>query len=98
MSEIQSLWQDLVDQLNAQKAQVVEEILSYPPPIPACDAQFNYLLEKRDLLSDELNHLMNLSRDDDSTVSELIQFAVASPFVSKEFEEAILSRLQLNKV
>ena len=33
---------------------VHDEIRSYPAPIPACDAQFNHLLEERDALSSEL--------------------------------------------
>ncbi len=33
--------------LVAEKARIAEEIRSYPAPIPACDAQFNYLLERR---------------------------------------------------
>jgi hypothetical protein len=34
--------------LQTEKARLVEEIRSYPRPIAACDAQFNYLLERRD--------------------------------------------------
>jgi len=39
------------------KARVVsvEEIRIYPSPIPACDVQFNHLLEERAKLSKELN-------------------------------------------
>lgn len=53
--------QDLIQQLEAHKAQLIREIRNYPPPIPACDAQFNYLLEKRDHLSLNLNRLYQLS-------------------------------------
>lgn len=83
----QSLQQDLADHLKAQQTQVIQEITNYPPPIPACDAQFNYLLEKRYALADELNRLMNLSEPD---ASALIQFAAASPYVGKEFKESLL--------
>lgn len=82
----QSLWQNLADHLKAQQAQVIQEITNYPPPIPACDAQFNYLLEKRYALADELNRLMNLSEHD---VSALIEFAADSLLVSKEFKEVL---------
>lgn len=33
--------------LVAEKARIAAEIRGYPAPIPACDAQFNYLLERR---------------------------------------------------
>lgn len=39
---------------------VREEIGNYPAPIPACDAQFNYLLEKREALTSELSRLREL--------------------------------------
>ncbi len=43
--------------LETQLARTYEEISSYPTPIPACDEQFNYLLEKRDQLLRELAQL-----------------------------------------
>ncbi|MEZ4663817.1 MAG: hypothetical protein R2911_40300 [Caldilineaceae bacterium] len=43
--------------LLRQKDQIYAEIRAYPFPIPACDAQYNYLLEKRDLVSQELQQL-----------------------------------------
>jgi hypothetical protein len=61
----------MIEQLEARKAQVLAEIRSYPPPIPACDAQFNYLLEQRDQLSVALNRLHQLTGDE----ANLMQFA-----------------------
>ena len=40
--------------LIAERDRVNEQIGSYPPPIPACDAQFNYLLDERTRISNEL--------------------------------------------
>ena len=40
--------------LFAKRDKVNEQIGSYPPPIPACDAQFNYLLDERTRISNEL--------------------------------------------
>ena len=40
--------------LLAERDKVNEQIGSYPPPIPACDAQFNYLLDERTRISNEL--------------------------------------------
>ena len=33
--------------LEHKKRLLLEEIKNYPPPIPACDQHFNYLLEQR---------------------------------------------------
>ena len=38
-------------QLEHRRLQINKEIGNYPAPIPACDAQFNYLLEKRSRIS-----------------------------------------------
>jgi hypothetical protein len=43
--------------LLAEKDRVNEQIGSYPPPIPACDAQFNYLLDERTRISNELRFI-----------------------------------------
>ena len=50
-------WQDGRDQLERERLRIQAEITSYPPPIPACDAYFNYLLERRALVVDELGRL-----------------------------------------
>jgi hypothetical protein len=42
------------NQLEAEKIRLNAAIRSYPSPIPACDAQFNHLLEKRTRLATEL--------------------------------------------
>ena len=46
-SEIRSL-------LEQQRVRIQEEIANYPPPITACDAQFNHLLEQRSRIAREL--------------------------------------------
>lgn len=33
--------------LLAEKARIADEIRHYPMPIPACDAQYNHLVERR---------------------------------------------------
>ncbi len=42
------------EELQVERVRLHEQIGSYPQPIPACDAQFNYLLETRSRLSDTL--------------------------------------------
>jgi hypothetical protein len=58
----QSGWQKVRELLEKQRQQIHEEIKNYPKPIPACDLQFNYLLEQRTGISDELNRLDEASR------------------------------------
>ena len=43
--------------LETELDRVQAEIRKYPPPIPACDAYFNHLLEERGRISDELARL-----------------------------------------
>ena len=52
---------ELDTRLQQEKAAVIAEIRAYPPPIPACDAQFNHLTEQRSRLMVALNRLQALS-------------------------------------
>jgi hypothetical protein len=36
--------------LQNERARIIEELRSYPRPVAGCDAQFNYLLERRDAI------------------------------------------------
>jgi len=45
----------MLRRLEDAKLSVDREIGSYPSPIPACDAQFNYLLEQRANFSHRLD-------------------------------------------
>ena len=92
MSQANSTWQHLSNLLETQKAQTMNAIRSYPPPIPACDAQFNYLLEKRDRLTVELNRLHKLENID-NTSQALIDFITSSACISEEAKQDF--RLQL---
>ena len=58
-----SKWVALRRHLEGVSATVAAEIRGYPAPIPACDAQFNHLLEQRRLLSRELARLDAARKD-----------------------------------
>ena len=60
---VKSIWQEIRGQLELKKAQIYEEIKNYPPPIPACDVQFNYLIEERARISQELSRLEALTQE-----------------------------------
>lgn len=50
--------------LESEMVRIREEIHRYPAPIPACDAQFNHLLESREALSSTITRLRELMADD----------------------------------
>ena len=47
-------WSETRSLLEQQRVWIQEEIANYPPPITACDAQFNHLLEQRSRIAREL--------------------------------------------
>jgi len=47
--------------LEKRRTQVFEQIMNYPSPVPACDEQFNNLLEIRARVSSELTQLTEIS-------------------------------------
>ena len=55
--DIDARWQAVRDALEARQRALREQINAYPPPIPACDAQFNHLLDQRQALAEELRDL-----------------------------------------
>ena len=66
VAHVDVVWNMIHEHLQDEIRRLREEIRRYPAPIPACDAQFNYLLEQRDRLSSELSRareLMNENTD-----------------------------------
>jgi hypothetical protein len=62
-----SVWTRIHRHLEAEMRRVREEIRTYPAPIPACDAQYNFLLEEREALTSELHRLRELMQGTDSS-------------------------------
>lgn len=62
MNSLDIIWREIRTHLEQQKKQINDEIYHYPPPIPACDAQFNYLLEERVRLTQELQRIDEVSK------------------------------------
>lgn len=62
-ADVAARWKALREALEAERLRVQEQIRAYPPPIPACDAYFNFLLEQRSLLNDELARLEEAQRE-----------------------------------
>lgn len=72
-TRLDALWQAIQRQLEDEKARIFQEISHYPAPIPACDVQFNGLLEERVAVLKELGRVQ-MSRKQRLTASE--QFAL----------------------
>ncbi len=60
---VDSDWDALRARLGRMQEAVAAEIRAYPLPIPACDAQYNYLLERRAALSAALARLGAARKD-----------------------------------
>jgi len=68
-------WDAVRRYLEALRRPIQDEIRRYPPPIPACDAHFNHLLEQRAMLSRELIRLEAASKAaaSDAAVAEFVR-------------------------
>ncbi len=77
---VDSDWNALRARLERTQEAVAAEIRAYPPPIPACDAQYNHLLERREALSEALARLDAARKDGSSTVED---FLAATPVLAE---------------
>lgn len=89
-----SIWKEIRGHLENKKGQIYEEIKNYPPPIPACDAQFNHLVEERSRIAQELGRLDKLSKEsveDNNDIERIEEFIKSSPYLNDEAEQNIRS-------
>ncbi|MFQ5938171.1 MAG: hypothetical protein ACE5LB_17350, partial [Acidiferrobacterales bacterium] len=88
---------DIRDYLESKKDKIYEEIRNYPPPIPACDLQFNYLLEERARISRELSRVDALITQDlrrKDRIKSIDEFIASSTYINDEMEQRIRSALK----
>ncbi len=76
-------WRSLKSRIESLKEAVEAEIRSYPPPIPACDAQYNHLLELRRLLPQELRRLERAAETQSGTVDDFIRSSLCQEALSE---------------
>ena len=74
--------------LRAEKERIGEEIRRYPHPIPACDAQFNYLIEQRDQVKKALNQLHTMTANGRVNVETLNTFIDKSTMLNSDVKDA----------
>ena len=73
------------------------EIRDYPAPIPACDAQFNFLLEEREALTSELSRIRELmernagSEDDPVSVDDYLTASKCLSDAAKDEIRALMN-------
>ena len=73
-------WDALRARLEHMQEAVAAEIRAYPPPIPACDAQFDHLLERREALSEALARLDAARKDGSRTPQD---FLASTPILAE---------------
>ncbi len=73
----QTVWQTIRAQLESARQRIIGEISNYPAPRPACDADFNHLLEERARISDELNRLHAAANSAPANFREQIEDFIA---------------------
>jgi hypothetical protein len=93
---LESLWKSIKDRLENDRHRVNEETRNYPTPIPACDAQFNHLLEEQAKITQELDRLKallkgNLTRMEN--VKLIDEFIQSSNYITGEAKQTIASSL-----
>jgi hypothetical protein len=91
------IWNRIRTHLETKRAQILEDIVNYPPPIPACDQHYNYLLEQRVHLAQELRRLHMLLQDRSASQDELKlidEFLTASPYIQEEAKQDIRATCQ----
>ncbi|MCX6050715.1 MAG: hypothetical protein NT075_36965 [Chloroflexi bacterium] len=92
LTMMEAAWQRIRQHLEAEKLQIYQEIRQYPPPIPACDVQFNSLLTERVTILQELGQVEGILKQSlpaSDPIRLLDEFVRASHYMTSELEESI---------
>jgi hypothetical protein len=93
---LMAIWQTLREQLEAKQNQIYDDIANYPPPIPACDQHFNYLLEQRTGIAQELRQQKTLAEESlkrGDPAALIREFIASSVYVNDATKQNVLARL-----
>lgn len=93
----QLLWQKIESHLEQEKRRVFDEILQYPPPIPACDVQFNFLLAERAAITQEIRRMNEIWRKKTETLDytqATREFIESCKYVDGLLRASLLSQLE----
>ena len=86
--------------LEKKRARICEEISSYPPPIPACDAQFNFLLEARREIAREIAGLERSDVDapsNDGLMTSIFRLIEESSYLDDDDKRELRSQLKRSR-
>jgi hypothetical protein len=89
LPDLENIWQRIRDHLESERQRIHEEIKEYPRPIPACDVQFNFLLEQRAGIAEELNRLDEARKakcSGDGGLGSLREFVRCAKYVNEEMK------------
>ncbi|MBK8903567.1 MAG: hypothetical protein IPM53_20460 [Anaerolineaceae bacterium] len=92
-----TLWQEVENHLEQERQRIFDEILNYPPPIPACDVQFNFLLAQRAEMMQALQQLREISGADTAVSHPLLslrQFIQTCQFFDDTRQAQLLAELE----
>jgi hypothetical protein len=93
---VESAWECIKHHLECERRRICEEIKTYPRPIPACDVQFNALLEERTGVFEELRLLQKIDFDSaicNDVLIGLHDFVQSSRFLGDEAKQQITTSL-----
>jgi hypothetical protein len=96
LERLTSAWNTIRESLAAKQNQIYDDIANYPPPIPACDQHFNYLLEQRTGIAQELRRQKTLAEQcltSSHPVALIREFMTSSHYLSRETKQNILDCL-----
>jgi hypothetical protein len=94
---VEPLRQEIQNHLEKEKQRIFDEILHYPPPIPACDIQFNFLLEERSNITQELRRVREISErgaSDFEQLKSLRKFVESSQYFDNVLTARLMSDLE----
>ena len=75
-------------ELESRRIAISRELATIPPPVPACDVDFNRLLEDRGRIADELQQLSRLLNGDGG-VETIREFCRESACLSDGLKQQI---------
>ncbi len=90
-SRPESVWEEIRTRLERRRDEILERIGSYPAPIPACDVDFNRLLEERARVFEELDRLKTLCLSEKSGRDHRVigEFVDSSASLSEDDRRAL---------
>ena len=80
-------------ELESKREAHSRELCSIPPPVPACDVNFNRLLEDRASIVDELQRLRRAAGAEEVSAQSLKDFCRTSAYLCQETQDRLESLL-----